>query len=181
MRAGVGQGGAGIGVGLIAAAAGALGVPSSVWILVGFLGCALLFHALVSREQTPPTMEQRIDDRPPPEFGVGRHFVSVSTPELLRPFREYRAEEAERLTRSFIGCWIKAEGVVPEDTIFEARLRQDVALSLWKRGTPSLYIFFAGDDTKRLRNWSPGDKLRVVGRIDSIGLSAVVLRDCELI
>jgi hypothetical protein len=103
----------------------------------------------------------------------------MPTRELLRPFREYGTDEAARLTRSYVGCWIKAEGVVPEDTMFEASLGQDVALSTWRRGIPSLYIFFAMDDARRLRNWSTGDKLRVVGRIDAIRPDAVVLRDCE--
>jgi hypothetical protein len=175
-----GMGAAGIGVGLIAAAAGALGVPGIAWVFAAAIGGLLLLHAAVVGEASPVAARLQVENRPPPEMIGGRHFVSASVSELLRPFRDQNSREAARLSHSYIGCWIKTDGVVPDETVFDnENLGQDVALSTRRQGTPKVFIRFVEQDPMKRRSWTPGDKLSVVGRIASIGPWALVLHDCE--
>lgn len=172
--------GAGTGVSLIAAAAGALGVPTGVWVFTLILGIILTLVALVPRTRTSES-ETAHQSLPPVSYRSSstRHLVAVNPQELIRPFRNYGAEEASRLVRSYIGSWTQIEGVVPDESIFEWDRRHDVALGLRRSSTPSIYVRLAPNDPLKGKRWRPGEKLKVLGRIEEVGPSEVVLADCE--
>jgi hypothetical protein len=112
----------------------------------------------------------------------GRTLVDV-TPEYLAGLfdEQHTIIQNERLLDAFVGKWMRVSGVV-EDVFATSESRAHVTFPYEGPGNPSVVMDFEGKTVidNELRVLKKGDRITVIGQIESASSSLLGLEKCEL-
>lgn len=101
--------------------------------------------------------------------------VSVSAEYLSGLYYGYKQSHAERLLKPYLGKWITVSGVIDD---FGERALSQIRLSF---KTPNPSMWFDEEWQDRLSAFKPGDRITVIGQINSVMVTYVQLNHCEIV
>jgi len=119
------------------------------------------------------------------EMKEERIFVSVAPEDLMKIHKGHTEIQANKLTASYIGKWIKVSGTV--QNVSKSLDNQKVYVSLDDEGSSIFDYFFeqmafSSDQwLERLEIIPRGHHMTVIGQIDGIDSHRLSLVNCELI
>jgi hypothetical protein len=111
----------------------------------------------------------------------GRTLVDVTPAYLASLYGEHTEIQADKLLEAFVGKWMRVSGSV-EEVFATDENGACVAFPHEGPDEPSVMMYFRGkaviDD--QLRVLKIGDRITVIGQIESASAGVIVLKNCEL-
>ena len=132
----------------------------------------------VSFQGSISTGEERV---PAARLPDGRTLVDVTPGYLASLYGEHTEIQADRLLEAFVGKWMRVSGSV-EDVFALGENRASVTFPYEGPSDPSVVMRFRGKAIidNELRVLKKGDRIAVIGQIESAGPYLVTLENCEL-